>query len=78
VSVRFLWRGIVKSGLNQRDGWGLAFYPDGRAVCLIKEPVPSASSPMAEFLKSHDFVGETDSERAYDWMFLPMIQFNDC
>jgi glutamine amidotransferase len=56
VSVRFLWRGIVKRGLKHRDGWGVAFYPDGKAVCLIKEPASSISSPMAEFLKSHDFI----------------------
>ena len=56
VSVKFTWRGFLKRGRKHRDGWGIAFYPDGRSACIIKEPKPSVASPMASFLKSTDLV----------------------
>jgi len=56
VSIRFMWRGIVRRGLIHRDGWGVAFYPDGRAASIIKEPRPSPESPIASFLQRQDFV----------------------
>lgn len=56
VSVSFSWRGFLARGRLNRDGWGVAFYPDGRSLCLIKEPRPSVDSAMAKFLRSADFV----------------------
>ncbi|MEM0254144.1 MAG: class II glutamine amidotransferase [Candidatus Bathyarchaeia archaeon] len=56
VSVSFSWRGFLARGRFNRDGWGVAFYPDGRSICLIKEPNPSVSSAMASYLKSTNFV----------------------
>jgi len=56
VTVNFIWRGFIKRGLIHRDGWGVAFYPDGFSACVIKEPRPSDKSPMAEFLKLSNFI----------------------
>ena len=56
VSIRFMWRGIVWRGLDHRDGWGVAFYPDKRAASIIKEPRPSPESPMANFLQRQGFI----------------------
>ena len=56
VSVGFSWRGFLARGRFNRDCWGVAFYSDGRSICLIKEPNPSVSSAMASFLKSTNFV----------------------
>jgi glutamine amidotransferase len=56
VTVSFTWRGFIKRGRENRDGWGVAFYPDAFSACIIKEPKPSTKSPMAEFLKSSNFI----------------------
>lgn len=56
VSVSFTWSGFLSRGRQNPDGWGVAFYPDDKSVCVIKEPSPSIDSPMAQFLKSRDFV----------------------
>ena len=56
VSISFTWRGFISGGSRHRDGWGVAFYPDGVSACLIKEPRPSTSSLMARFLKSADLI----------------------
>ena len=56
VGISFTWRGFISGGSRHRDGWGVAFYPDGVSACLIKEPRPSTSSPMAQFLKSADLI----------------------
>lgn len=37
---------------RNRDGWGLAFYPDTSAA-LFKEPVSGATSKLAEFLTTY-------------------------
>ncbi|MEM3466227.1 MAG: class II glutamine amidotransferase [Candidatus Jordarchaeales archaeon] len=56
ISIGFSWRGFLARGRVHRDGWGVAFYPDGRSICLIKESNPSVNSTMASFLKSANFV----------------------
>jgi glutamine amidotransferase len=56
VTVSFTWRGFIKRGTIHRDGWGVAFYPDGFSACVIKEPKPSDKSPIAEFLKLANFI----------------------
>lgn len=37
-------------GEANADGWGLAWYPDGRAAAVAKEPVKWGASPLARFL----------------------------
>lgn len=32
----------------------MAIYPDGKAVQVIKEPIPAATSPLAEFLSTYE------------------------
>jgi predicted glutamine amidotransferase len=56
VSISFTWRDFMSRGLIHRDGWGVAFYPDGVSVCVIKEPRPSTDSPTAQFLKSSNII----------------------
>jgi glutamine amidotransferase len=56
VTIGFTWRGFIAGGVVHRDGWGVAFYPDGMSACIIKEPRPSVRSPMACFLKSANIV----------------------
>lgn len=56
VNVTFSWRGFLAKGKSHKDGWGIAFYPDERSACIIKEPNPSSHSPMASFLRSYDFI----------------------
>jgi glutamine amidotransferase len=56
VGVGFTWRGFLARGFEHKNGWGVAFYPDGFSACVIKEPKPSTDSPMAKFLKSANIV----------------------
>jgi glutamine amidotransferase len=56
VGVGFTWRGFLARGFKHKNGWGVAFYPDGLSACVIKEPKPSTDSPMAKFLKSANIV----------------------
>ena len=59
VSVSFTWRGFLRRGKGNPDGWGVAWYAD-RRVFLVKEPRPSVKSPIARFLlskvKGHVFI----------------------
>ena len=41
-------------GQGNPDGWGIALYPDGRAVQVIKEAIPAASSKLSEFLSTYE------------------------
>jgi len=56
VAISFTWRGFMARGSMHRDGWGVAFYPDGLSACIIKEPRPSIDSPMVQFLKSANII----------------------
>lgn len=44
----------LPEGLVNPDGWGVACYPDGRAVQVIKEAIPAVSSKLSEFLSSYE------------------------
>jgi predicted glutamine amidotransferase len=47
----------LPNGQGNPDGWGIALYPDdGKAVMLIKEATPAASSQLSEFLSSYDYL----------------------
>ncbi|MBP8818983.1 MAG: class II glutamine amidotransferase [Syntrophomonadaceae bacterium] len=54
VNMTFSFTGMVHRGDYNRDGWGLAFYPDSsKAAQVIKEPVRAGVSPMTGFLKNY-------------------------
>jgi predicted glutamine amidotransferase len=40
--------------MGNPDGWGIALYPDGRAVQVIKEDIPAASSQLSRFLARYE------------------------
>jgi predicted glutamine amidotransferase len=44
----------LQEGMGNPDGWGIALYPDGKSVQLIKEPLPAASSKLSEFLATYE------------------------
>jgi glutamine amidotransferase len=44
----------LSEGERNPDGWGIALYPDGKAVQVIKEPIPAASSKLSEFLSTYE------------------------
>ena len=43
-------------GGGHPHGWGIALYPDGKGVMLIKEPIPAASSQLAGFLSKYEML----------------------
>ncbi|MGA3117042.1 MAG: class II glutamine amidotransferase [Syntrophobacteraceae bacterium] len=43
-------------GQGNPDGWGIALYPDGRAVQVIKEAIPAACSKLSEFLSTYEYL----------------------
>jgi len=51
VNISFTWRGFIKRGLRNPDGWGIAFYKDDTAL-IYKEPKPAPESPLAHFLRN--------------------------
>ncbi len=55
VGVRFTWRGFLRRGKSNRDGWGVAFYND-KAAIVVKEPLPAPDSSMARILRDTDYV----------------------
>jgi predicted glutamine amidotransferase len=45
----------LPEGRGNPDGWGIALYPDGgKAVQLIKESIPAASSKLAKFVSTYE------------------------
>jgi glutamine amidotransferase len=44
----------LPEGLGNPDGWGIALYPDVKAVQVIKEALPGASSKLSEFLSTYE------------------------
>ncbi len=44
----------LEDGQGNPDGWGIALYPDGRAVQVIKEHISAASSRLSEFLSVYE------------------------
>ena len=47
-------RAKASGRVGNPDGWGIALYPDGRAVQVIKEAIPAASSKLSEFLSTYE------------------------
>jgi len=47
------FRGFRHRGRSNRHGWGIAYYPDGKAVQVVKEPVEAGKSKLAGFLKDY-------------------------
>jgi len=52
VNPRISFRGFRLRGKYNRDGWGLAFYPDESAQ-IFKEPIKAGESALSEFLKNY-------------------------
>jgi len=46
----------LPEGKGNPDGWGIALYPDRKAVQLIKEAIPAATSRLCEFVSSYEHV----------------------
>lgn len=46
------FRGFLREGENNPDGWGLAFYPD-KSVQVIKEPLKANKSFLYEFIENY-------------------------
>jgi len=44
----------LPEGEGNPDGWGIALYPDGKAVQITKEAIPAASSKLSEFLSTYE------------------------
>jgi len=44
----------LPEGQGNPDGWGIALYPDGKAVQVFKEAVPAVSSKLSEFLATYE------------------------
>lgn len=53
VSPTISFRGFRHRGKNNPDGWGLGFYPDGRAGQIIKEPIEAPKSSLAGFISKY-------------------------
>jgi predicted glutamine amidotransferase len=43
-----------RQGAGNPDGWGIACYPDGKALQLIKESIPASKSKLAWFLATYE------------------------
>lgn len=39
---------------RNRDGWGIAWYPDGRAAAVFKEAIPANTSPLTSFIGQYE------------------------
>ncbi len=55
VSPGISFRGFRHRSKVNPDGWGIGFYPDERAIQIIKEPVESCKSALAGFIKDYQF-----------------------
>ena len=50
VDIKFTWRGFVKKGSKNPDGWGIGWYVEvngKRVASVIKQPIPSVESYLA-------------------------------
>lgn len=52
VKPSLSFRGFRQRGKYNRDGWGVAFYPD-KAAQIFKEPRKATASPLSKFLKDY-------------------------
>jgi glutamine amidotransferase len=46
------FRGFRQRGKDNKDGWGIAFYPD-RAAQIFKEPRKAHESPLSKFIRDY-------------------------
>lgn len=52
VQANFSFRGFVHRGAQNRDGWGIAYYPGEEFVAqVMKEPLEADCSSLAEFIQ---------------------------
>ena len=56
VAPKFSFKGFRRRGRKNPDGWGLAFYPDGYAAQVFKEPISAMRSPLSKFLEKYEGV----------------------
>ena len=42
------------SSTRNRDGWGIAWYPDGKAAAVFKEAIPANASTLASFIGQYE------------------------
>jgi predicted glutamine amidotransferase len=52
ISADFSLQAFAGRGVENADGWGLAWYPD-RAVAVVKEPARWGQTPYTAFLESY-------------------------
>ncbi|MEM1689123.1 MAG: class II glutamine amidotransferase [Candidatus Hadarchaeales archaeon] len=52
VRPNLSFRGFRLRGEKNRDGWGIAYYPD-ESVQVIKEPIRAGESLLSEFIKDY-------------------------
>jgi glutamine amidotransferase len=50
VTPRFTFKGFIRRGIVNPDGWGIACYHEGNA-CICKEPINAAYSKLAESIR---------------------------
>lgn len=57
VGFQFSFRGFSHRGDKNRDGWGIAQYPDGgKAVQILKAPKMASSSELAKYVQQSSLV----------------------
>lgn len=59
VRPEISFKGFMKRGRSNPDGWGLALFPDGRAAQVFKEPIEAGESCLADFLKDYPYLKST-------------------
>jgi glutamine amidotransferase len=59
VRSEISFRGFMKRGRSNPDGWGLALFPDGKAAQVLKEPVEAGKSRLAELLRDYPHLKST-------------------
>jgi glutamine amidotransferase len=60
TDICFSFAGLMRRGGQtgpHKDGWGIAFY-DGKGCRTFHDPVPSAHSPIADFLRGYSIKSE--------------------
>ena len=55
VDPKISFKGFRYRGVDNGDGWGLAFYPDKSAV-IIKEPINSFKSDLSQFISEYPVI----------------------
>ena len=61
TDICFSWAGMMNRGGAtgpHKDGWGIAFY-EGRGIREFRDPSPSCTSEIAEFVRNYPIKSET-------------------